>query len=139
MTGNKFTIEDYQMVNGCQTSHVLYRERANFPAEEVLIPVKVIATADDGLTADIIRATNSQTAISLEDLGALTEYQKKIESYFNAFDGRHKLYFKRRSKQYEGMSGIEKVRIVNRGQLIKAFASMFLDEPHRAGRTTQRC
>lgn len=134
MTGNKFTIEDYQIVNGCQTSHVLYRERANFPAEEVLIPVKVIATADDGLTADIIRATNSQTAISLEDLGALTEYQKKIESYFNAFNERHKLYFKRRSKQYEGMSGIEKVRIVNRGQLIKAFASMFLDEPHRAGR-----
>ena len=27
-TGDKFHIEDYQIVNGCQTSNVLYEERA---------------------------------------------------------------------------------------------------------------
>ena len=59
-TGNKFVMEDYQIVNGCQTSHVLYREREHI-TDDVHVPVKVIATTDDDLTNAVIRATDSQT------------------------------------------------------------------------------
>ncbi len=132
-TGNKFVIEDYQIVNGCQTSHVLYREREKI-TEDVYVPVKIIATIDDDLTNAVIRATNSQTPIGPEDLQALSGFQKKLEAFYAAFEDRHRLYYERRSKQYEGLPGIEKVRIVTRGLQIRAFAAMFLDEPHRAGR-----
>src|SRR5680860_145261 len=132
-TGNKFVMEDYQIVNGCQTSHVLYREREHI-TKDVYVPVKVIATTDDDLTNAVIRATNSQTPIGAEDLQALSGFQKKLESFFEAFPDKQRLYYERRSKQYEGVPGIEKVRIVTRGLQIRAFASMFLDEPHRAGR-----
>jgi hypothetical protein len=132
-TGNKFVIEDYQVVNGCQTSHVLYREREHI-TDDVHVPVKVIATTDDDLTNAVIRATNSQTPIGLEDLQALSSFQKKLEAFYDTFPDRRRLYYERRSKQYEGIPGIEKVRIVTRGLQIRAFASVFLDEPHRAGR-----
>ena len=132
-TGNKFVMEDYQVVNGCQTSHVLYRERDNL-TEDVHVPVKVIVTTDDDLTNAVIRATNSQTPIGAEDLQALSEFQKKLEAFYAAFPNDQILYYERRSKQYDGVPGIEKVRIVTRGAQIRSFASMFLDEPHRAGR-----
>ncbi|HEY6759246.1 MAG TPA: AIPR family protein [Baekduia sp.] len=132
-TGNKFVMEDYQVVNGCQTSHVLYREREHL-TPDVHVPLKIIATVDDELTNAVIRATNSQTPIGPEDLQALSDFQKKLEAYFDTFDGRHKLFYERRSKQYDGVPGVEKVRVITRAQQIRAFASMFLDEPHRAGR-----
>jgi hypothetical protein len=132
-TGNKFVMEDYQIVNGCQTSHVLYREREHI-TDDVYVPIKVISTTDDDLTTAVIRATNSQTPIGLEDLQALSGFQKKLEAFYDTFEARHKLYYERRSKQYEGIPGVEKVRIVTRSLQIRAFASMFLDEPHRAGR-----
>jgi hypothetical protein len=132
-TGNKFVMEDYQIVNGCQTSHVLYRERDKI-TDEVYVPIKVIATADDDLTNAVIRATNSQTPIGMDDLQALSGFQKRLEAFYATYQDRHRLYYERRSKQYEGVPGVEKVRVVTRGLQIRAFASMFLDEPHRAGR-----
>jgi hypothetical protein len=44
------------------------------------------------------------------------------------------LYYERRSKQYNSVTGIEKVRIITKPQQIRAFAAMFLDDPHRASR-----
>jgi hypothetical protein len=132
-TGNKFVIEDYQVVNGCQTSHVLYRERDQI-TDDVHVPIKVIATADDDLTTAVIRATNSQTPIGAEDLQALSGFQKRLEAFYASFPQGQRLFYERRSKQYEGVPGIEKVRIVTRSLQIRAFASTFLDEPHRAGR-----
>ena len=40
-TGNKFLLEDYQVVNGCQTSYVLHESRASL-ADDVMIPVRII-------------------------------------------------------------------------------------------------
>jgi hypothetical protein len=44
-TGDTFTIDDYQIVNGCQTSHVLYNNKDNIGGE-VQIPVKLIVSQD---------------------------------------------------------------------------------------------
>lgn len=131
--GNKFHIEDYQIVNGCQTSHVLYNERESI-SPSVFVPIKVISTADDTITNEVIKATNRQTQVKTEELYALTDFEKKLESYYATYEGRKQLFYERRSKQYNGVPGVEKVRIITRAVQIKAFASMFLDEPHRAGR-----
>ena len=42
------------------------------------------------------------------------------------------LYYKRRSRQYAGTTEIEKVRIITRDRIVRAFAATFLDEPHRS-------
>ena len=132
-TANKFLLEDYQVVNGCQTSYVLHECRAHLN-EHVMIPVRIIATQDDNIKNAIIKATNRQTLVSEDQLFALSEFPKKLEAYFPTFDGRRKLYYERRSRQYSEIAGVEKVRVINMTVLVRAFASMFLRLPHRTTR-----
>lgn len=131
-TGNRFAIENYSIVNGCQTSHVLFDKREQLN-DNVMIPVRLIGTQDEEIINDIIRATNRQTAVKEEQFYALEEFPKELERYFQTFDDPHKLYYERRTNQYDRLS-IEKTRIVTPQTMIKAFAAMFLDEPHRTTR-----
>jgi hypothetical protein len=133
-TGHKVYIEDYQIVNGCQTSHVLHDQKEHLDAT-VLVPLRLIATKDESVISAIIKATNRQTEVKQEQLMALSDFQKKLENYFVSFDDAKKLYYERRSRQYNSLTGIEKTRIVTPANLIRAYASMFLDEPHRTTRT----
>ena len=129
----RFLIEDYQVVNGCQTSFVLHECR-DLLDEKTMIPVRLIATRDDGIKNAIIKATNRQTQVSDEQLFALSDFPKQLEAFFPTYDGKRKLYYERRSRQYNSMPGIEKVRVVNMTMLVRAFASMFLKLPHRTTR-----
>jgi hypothetical protein len=129
----RFLIEDYQVVNGCQTSFVLHECR-DLLDEQTMIPVRLIATRDEGIKNAIIKATNRQTQVSDEQLFALSDFPKQLEAFFPTFDGKQKLYYERRSRQYNSVPGIEKVRVVNMTMLVRAFASMFLKLPHRTTR-----
>lgn len=133
-TGNKMYIEDYQVVNGCQTSHVLYDQRDNLDPS-VMVPLRLIGTQDEAIISGIIKATNRQTEVKEEQLIALSDFQKKLEVFFQSFEDGKKLYYERRSRQFNSVSGIEKTRIVTPANLIRAYASMFLEEPHRTTRT----
>jgi AIPR protein len=132
-TGNKFLMTDYQIVNGCQTSHVLFNESETL-TDSVFVPLKVIATEDEEVINSIISATNRQTQVTTEDLYALGAFQKRLEALFLAYPGKKRLYYERRSRQYSAATDIEKVRIITKPQQIRAFAAMFLDDPHRASR-----
>jgi hypothetical protein len=132
-TGNKFLLEDYQVVNGCQTSYVLHECRAGL-TDEVMIPVRLIATQDDNIKNAIIKATNRQTQVTEDQLFALSDFPKKLEAYFPTFEGRKKLYYERRSRQYSGVAGVEKVRVISMTHLVRAFAAMFRGLPHRTTR-----
>ena len=129
---NRFHIEDFQIVNGCQTSHVLFDQREKID-DSVMIPVRLIATQNEDVINSIIRATNRQTEVKEEQFFALAEFPKKLELYFQTFDNGKKLFYERRSRQYASLS-IEKTRIVTPGNVIRAFAAMFLQEPHRTTR-----
>ena len=131
-TGNKFVIEDYQIVNGCQTSHVLF-DQADKKDDKVMVPVRLIGTQDENIINSIIRATNRQTEVTEDQFFALQEFPKQLELFFQAFPPAHKLYYERRSRQYDRM-GIEKTRIITQPNVIRAFAAMFLDEAHRTTR-----
>jgi len=133
VTGNLFFIEDYQIVNGCQTSHVLHLQKEIID-DSVMVPLRLISTQSEAITSSIIKATNRQTQVSEDQLLALSDFQKRIESFFSSYEENKKLYYERRSKQYNSVVGIEKTRIVPLGNLIRSFASMFLQEPHRATR-----
>ena len=130
-TGDKFTIRDYQIVNGCQTSNVLFNSRNSAHIGNVNVPVKIIATDDDEIKNRITLATNNQTPIKKEQLASLTAFQRSLEQYYNSYNGDSRLYYERRSKQYNTDSSVLKTRIITVPYQIKSFAAMFLDNPHQ--------
>jgi hypothetical protein len=136
-TANKFYIEDYQIVNGCQTSHVLFEQR-NVVDETVFVPLRLIATTDEEVVAAIVKATNRQTEVRQEQLIALSDFQKHLESFFDACEPGRRLHYERRSRQYAAGASIEKTRIITPTSLIRAYAAMFLMEPHRTARNYSR-
>jgi hypothetical protein len=129
-TGDQFTISDYQIVNGCQTSNVLYNNRKSANISKVSVPIKLIATTDEEVKTRITLATNNQTPIKKEQLAALTQFQRSLEQYYNSFTGDAKIYYERRSKQFNSDNSVLKSRIITVPYQIKSFAGMFLDEPH---------
>jgi hypothetical protein len=132
-TGEQFTLEDFQIVNGCQTSHVLFHHRTEL-VNQIQVPVKLIVSKDRDIKNKIIKATNRQTLVKTEELTALTDFQKALEDYYDAIEGDSKLYYERRSQQFRSANGIEKMRVVSVPAQIRTFASMFLGLPHQASR-----
>lgn len=130
-SGNTFTIDDYQIVNGCQTSNVLFLNRENDDIQALNIPIRIIGTREEKIKSKITVSTNNQTAIKPEQLLAMSEFQKNLELYYNTIEGDGKLYYERRSKQYNSDSSIIKRRIITTPIQIKSFSSMFQNEPHR--------
>lgn len=136
--GNRFNIRDYQIVNGCQTSHVLFNCRKVSGIDNLQIPVKIIVTDKDDVINSIIKATNHQTPVKKEELAALSEFQKELEQCYNSFESSHageSLYYERRSKQYHDRADVPKNRVITIPDQIKTFAAMFLDQPHRVSRS----
>lgn len=128
--GNRFTLRDYQIVNGCQTSNILHECQNIEGIENVSVPIKIIVTESEDIKTEITLATNSQTEVRTEQLEALSQFQKHLELYFNAEKDGIKLYYERRSQQYNSLSGIKRTQIISIPIQIKSFASMFLNSPH---------
>ena len=129
---DKMTITGYQIVNGCQTSHVLYLNRNAEKVNDILIPIKIIVTEDEDLKNRITKATNNQTSITKEQLEALSTFQKTLEEYYRTYStADQRLYYERRTGQYSSES-VPNSRIVSIRAQLKNFSSMFNDKPHDA-------
>jgi hypothetical protein len=83
-TGNRFYIEDFQVVNGCQASHVLADSRDQID-DSVMIPLRLIGTQDEDVIGSIVHATNRQTEVKSEQFFAVTDFAKKLELFFQSF------------------------------------------------------
>jgi cold shock CspA family protein len=132
--GTRFRLRDYQIVNGCQTSHILYLNRDRL-SENIFVPLKLIVTVDPEVTNQIIQGTNRQTEVKLEAFESLAPFQKRLEELYLAL-GRAReepIYYERRSKQYEHLD-VRKDRIISLATQIKCFVAMFLNEPHSTHR-----
>lgn len=132
LSRDNFEISNYQIINGLQTSRVLLSCK-DLIDEDMYVTLKLIVTEEEKLIYKIIRATNRQTAVKEEDLIAYTEFQKKLEDFFKSFDGEDKLYYERRSKQYNGTE-ISPAKIIDKLTLIKTLGSFYFDKPHLATR-----
>jgi AIPR protein len=97
--GPQFTLEDFQIVNGCQTSHVI---AGNAVAENqgTMIPIKIVATEDEEVTRQVIIASNQQNKVDPESFWALDPIHKAIEIYFESKVGDQHLYYERRPGQF---------------------------------------
>jgi hypothetical protein len=131
---DRIRVSDYQIVNGCQTSHVLFRSKQVL-SEKVILPLRIIEAQDPEIVAQIVAATNSQSEVSQSQFLSIRPFVRKLEVFFNSFDSdeekERRLYFERRTRQYVGQE-IKKMRIFDIQKLARAFAAMFLDVPHLA-------
>lgn len=132
--GDDFVLDDFQIVNGCQTCHVLFHERDQL-TEHVFVSVHIVHSVDEDVIQGIVAATNQQTPVSDEDLAARQGFHKELEDFFTlGRDKPHRLFYERRAKQFSDRKDVEKTRVISRAQLSRAYLAMFLDEPSGVGR-----
>lgn len=131
-TKGKYTIKNFYIVNGCQTSNILHQS-INDIDQNMWVSVKIVITDREDIIKNIVKATNNQTEVQEIQLLSMSEYQELLEQFYNSFEV-FKLYYERRSGQYNSNNNIDKSRIVTPEMQIRAFASVILDYPHIASR-----
>ncbi|PHS31673.1 MAG: AIPR protein [Methylophaga sp.] len=129
-SANTITVSDYQIVNGCQTSNVLYENRNNAGIDDINIPLRLIVTNNEDIKSRITVSTNNQTAIKKEQLAAMSDFQKNLQHYYASISGDGKLYYERRAKEYNADRNVVKRKIITIAIQIKSFSSMFSKNPH---------
>ncbi len=130
--GSKFTISDFQIVNGCQTSNVLFDQR-DVIDDSVCVPLRLIETRDEAVMDAIIQATNSQTEVKPEQYFARMKFARRLEQHFAAIDEAHRIHYERRDGQYDRGSET-KTRVISSTNVIRSFGAMYMEEPHRTTR-----
>lgn len=129
----KYIISNFYVVNGCQTTNVLYDNKEKID-ENMWISLKIVITEKTDLINDIVKATNNQTEVAEIQLLSMDEYQNVLESYYKSEDRWKQLYYERRDGQYRGIKNISNLEIISPEKQIKTFASIFLKSPHISSR-----
>lgn len=128
---SEITLRNYQIVNGCQTSHVLYENKDVKGIEQIKVPLKIIVTNNSEIKSKITRATNNQTQVGIEQLEALTEFQRRLEVFYDSkeISDLYKIYYERRTNQHY-KNNVPKFRIISIEIQLKSYSAMFGDKPH---------
>ena len=128
------SIDNPQIVNGCQTCSTIFLQRNNDSLQNVQVLVKLICTDDNSITTKIVRGTNKQNQVLEESFETTKPFHQKIEDYFEAKCDAIKLHYERRNKQYTSIPTITRYQIVNLRVLTQSFVAMFLQKPYEAHR-----
>ncbi len=123
----KIKIEDFQIVNGAQTSHSLLEAARIAPGalEDVVLTVRVYATDRSDIAERVAVATNSQARIQSRDLRANHPVLKKLEIAL-ADRGYH---FERKRNMHADLDPKRRLDALKLGQIIMSY---YLREPDRA-------
>ncbi len=141
-TGDKFRLEDFQIVNGCQTSNIIYdllygdheddRDVAALMGS-IQVPLRLIGSKDDDFVSSIIVGTNRQNAVRDEQFWALRPFMKSLEEYSRNLEPEEVIFLERRDNQYRNQE-VERTRVTQPSVLMKAVAACLLFQPQRAAR-----
>ncbi len=126
--GDNLTIFDYQIVNGCQTSRVLFDNQDKL-LDNSYVLVRVVQVANDPTLEDIVYTTNRQTEVKSEAFAASKKFHKKLEEYYKSVDIDSRLYYERRSKQYDNSESINKNKVISLAVQVFSYTACFLNEP----------
>ena len=126
-----FHIDDFQIVNGCQTTNILFNSRDL--VGKVNVPLRLIGTKDPDFISTIIVGTNKQNEVKEDQFWALVPFMKDLEEYCRSQSADDVIFIERRENQYRDLA-VERTRISKPADLMKAIAAMFLGQPNRAAR-----
>lgn len=129
--GDIFNLEDYQIVNGCQTTNILSHIHDN--VDKIFVPLRLIGCSNTEFISSIIIGTNRQNEVREDQFWALLPFMKDLEEYCAAQSGENRIFIERRDNQYRDIS-VERTRILRPSDLMKVAAAMFFFQPHRAAR-----
>ncbi|MGQ3013761.1 MAG: AIPR family protein [Flavobacteriales bacterium] len=133
--GTYFKVKDFQVVNGCQTSNILYSNKEYIDVHNTYLSIKLIITDNQDVINDIIKATNRQTEVKTEAFESLKEFHKKLQIFYDSFPKDIKLYYERRPREYDTVfPPIPRSKIITLPAQINAVISMFWNEPHSTHR-----
>lgn len=124
---------DYQIVNGCQTSYVLYDNR-KIVNDNAYIVIKLIEVNTSEIADRIIYTTNRQTEVKSEAFASATKFHKSLQDFYNSIEPDYRLYYERRSKQYDLDDTISKNKVISLTSQITSYLAMFLNEPQSTHR-----
>jgi hypothetical protein len=102
LQGNTLHLTNFQIVNGCQTSNVLFENRHDL--RDIMVNIKVVETQNEDVFSELVRATNSQSKVDDAQFLSLRPVIKRVEQFFNTYDNEGRLYFERRDRQYVGQN-----------------------------------
>lgn len=126
-----YHLEDYQIVNGCQTTNVLFLARDK--TERVNVPLRLIGSRDSEFVSTIIIGTNKQNEVKDDQFWALLPFMKDLEEYCRAQSDDMLILIERRENQYRDIK-VERTRIFKPAELMKAITATYLGRPNRAAR-----
>jgi hypothetical protein len=125
-------IKNPQIVNGCQTSHVVFTSKDE-ALEKAPIIIKLISTESSDITNQIVKGTNNQNVVPAEAFETTKPFHQELEKFINALSPEYdRFYYERRSKQYDGNPNIMYYQKIDLRIIIQSFIGMFLNSPHVA-------
>jgi len=139
VAGVDIYLRDFQIVNGCQTSNVLFENRGSVTDDATLM-LKVVETSDPAVVDDIVRSTNRQAKVEEHQFLATLDAVKAIERYFDArgAEEEYRLYFERRKDQFSVHENVKPIRVFDIKEIARCVGAMFLDKPDIASRYPNR-
>ena len=136
MPGNrKISIENPQIVNGCQTCNTIYKAyKEELDLSKVSVVVKLIATDSTNVTNAIVKGTNRQNIVYDEAFEITRQFHKDLEEFVEVIQSdipaNQKVYYERRSNQFANVPTITINQKANFKILIQSFVSTILQLPH---------
>jgi hypothetical protein len=139
VSGLEIYLRDFQIVNGCQTSNVLF-ENKDHVTDDTTLMLKVVETSDAAVVDDIVRSTNRQAKVEEDQFLATLDSVKALERYFDArgAEEEYRLYFERRKNQYAAHENVKAIRVFDIKEIARCAGAMFLDKPDIASRYPNR-
>lgn len=129
VNGHKMTIKNPEVVNGLQTSHEIFEwyntHKKDKDTRNVL--VRVIVSTEEKSRSKIIKATNSQTAVSMLSLMSTDQIQEDIEDRLRFYG----LFYDRKKGEYRRLKK-EIKKIVGMGTMAQAVMAIALKKPDQA-------
>lgn len=131
IAGKTITLDNVQVVNGLQTTTIIYNYIRAKTVEEKdrkrSILVRIIVINDAKMQDRIIKATNFQTAIPIASLRATDGIHRDIEAYFS----NHGWFYDRRKNYYKNV-GKPIDKIISIPYLSQSVMAIILREPDNA-------
>lgn len=135
-SNRRISLRNPQIVNGCQTSHVLfYAQEKGQSVDKVPVQIKFIATKNPEVTNQIVRGTNRQNIVFDEAFETTKKFHKDLEEFINHIGNDYgRIYYERRSRQYQHDPRIMQIDKINLRNLTQYSIAMLLNKPHLSHR-----
>lgn len=128
---NQYEINNFQIVNGCQTSNEIYNEREK--AQSIMVPIKLIATEDPDFISMVIRSTNRQSPVPDEAFITLEKYHKQLQLLFEQYSNEMplKIFYERRMHEGDNIHAKDtSYNIVKLHGIIRNVTSVYFKEAY---------